>query len=216
MAIKSNEPRKEVNNDFGISPTEFKPIENGGNRWLRITAIIVGIVLMLGAGGTYWFFYHSSPFADNKASSELEIYPQTPNTGSRASDIPLESQTTEEMDRSVRGEGHESVADNNSEASSKFFMPPSGAQSQKGKVMKIDAPQGKYYVIIASFIDNALATDYAEQLANKGVHPMILEPKNKEYYFRVAIEQGNNYADTNEKSEALKASYGTDIWVIKY
>ena len=80
MATQANQPQRETNNDFGLPKAEFKPIEPGGsNRWLKITAIIVGIVFIIGAGIVYWLFQRSSPTTNNFMSNTLKNYQEVEN-----------------------------------------------------------------------------------------------------------------------------------------
>ena len=86
----------------------------------------------------------------------------------------------------------------------------------RGTITRINTPQGLYYVVVGSFIDEDLASDYANKLAQQGVDVMHITPPQGQYYFRVAIKQTNTFRDAYEKAAILKATYGADIWVMKY
>jgi len=53
-------------------------------------------------------------------------------------------------------------------------------------------------------------------LAQKGVNTILIAPPQGQYFSRVAIEQMDTFHEANEKVAALKAEYGTDIWVMRY
>jgi len=93
---------------------------------------------------------------------------------------------------------------------------PQAAQPEEGAITSINTPRGCYYVIVGSFIDGDLASDYAHRLAQQGIEVMLIAPPQGQYYFRVAIEQEDTFRDAYAKAEALKAVYGTDTWVMKY
>ncbi|MHB9147270.1 MAG: SPOR domain-containing protein [Candidatus Amoebophilus sp.] len=66
MAVDTNKPQSENNNDFGLPKAEFKPIESTGNsQWLKITIIIAGIVLIIGVGIVFWLFQRPSSNTKN-------------------------------------------------------------------------------------------------------------------------------------------------------
>ena len=201
MAKKANEPRQEAN-DFGLPQAEFKPIEHSSNNWLIITAAVVGLVLLLGGGAIYWFFFHTTPADPPSLEQEQEQF--TPNADMDFVESEPEEESAVEHDAEQDDKHAQSLPE------------PSETHPSKGVVTKITTPQGLYYVIVGSFIDNYLAEDYAKQLAKKGESAMILFPKAGKNYFRVAVIQQNTFAEANEAAEALKAKYGPHTWVLKY
>ena len=88
--------------------------------------------------------------------------------------------------------------------------------SEKGTITKINAPQGCHYVIVKSFIDEDLASDYADRLAQQGVDVMLIAPIQDKLFFNIAVEQADTPHEANEKVAALTATYGKDIWVMQY
>jgi len=85
-----------------------------------------------------------------------------------------------------------------------------------GQVVQLSQPTGRYYVIIASFIDDDLAMDYGNKLAKQGVGSTILNPKTNKGFFRLAVADFVNLKDAALEAERLKSTYGQDVWVIKY
>lgn len=210
MATQANQPQRETNNDFGLPKAEFKPIEPGGsNRWLKITAIIVGIVFIIGAGIVYWLFQRSSPTTNNFMSNTLKNYQEVENfpddelkeTDKMSDDFIDNLRSEEPGTEKPAPEEHTKLAEVTTEVAS---------------ITRVSAPQSLYYVVLASYIDVDLAMDYAEQLAKQGAHVKLIEPQKGQHFFRVAIEQGATFQEASEKAKELKSSYGTQIWVLKY
>ena len=219
MSKQANQPREEKNRDFGLPQAEFKPIADKGKKWLKVTAIIVGIVLFIGAGVVYWFFSHAPAAEPSEEAYPMheEYESEVPNAdvdfieddASATHQAPVEAKQdtqTHELDKELEA----------LEEDTKAFNPPTTAKPEKGTITKINTPQGRYYVIVGSFIDDDLASDYANQLANQGVEVMLIAPPQGKHFFHVAVDQEDSAYDANEKAAALKATYGQDIWVMKY
>lgn len=85
-----------------------------------------------------------------------------------------------------------------------------------GEVTQLSSPTGRYYVIIASFIDDDLAMDYGKKLAKQGVGTSLLYPKSEKGFYRLAVADFTSLKEATLKSEELKSTYGNDVWVIRY
>jgi len=68
--------------------------------------------------------------------------------------------------------------------------PPERESTPKaiGAISEISQPLDKYYLILASFLDNDLAFDYAEKLALSESNVIIIPPFNTSKFTRVALE----------------------------
>jgi hypothetical protein len=218
MPTKTNQPQQEKNKDFGLPQVEFKPIEAGGGTWLKITAIIVGLVLLIGASFVYWFFYHAPAYNLSMGSrpmpEEQESKAQKNEVGSIDDDESAKhpaigqgaraSKLTKAMETLEGGEDTKKISASHA------------TKPERGTMTRINTPRGCYYIVVGSFIDDDLASDYANKLVQQGVDVMLIAPPQGQYYFRIAIKQANTFRDAHEKVEVLKAMYGTDIWVMKY
>ncbi|MEM7055865.1 MAG: SPOR domain-containing protein [Bacteroidota bacterium] len=210
MAIQANQSQRETNNNFGLPKAEFKPIEPGGsNRWLKITAITVGVVFIIGAGTVYWLFRCSSPTTNNLTTNTLKSDQEIENSVDNELKEPdekeedfMENVSSEEVDTEKSApKEHTDLAE---------------AGTKPGYITKVSAPHGLYYVIVASYIDADLAMDYAKQLAKQGAHIELIEPQKGKHFFRVAIEQGTTFQEASEKAEKLQSSCGVQTWIIKH
>ena len=84
-----------------------------------------------------------------------------------------------------------------------------------GEYQVLTSRTGAYYIVIASFVDEDLATDWCKILQEKGVSTNVLSPSGKGF-FRVGLGGYDSFSDANAELGNYKAEYGEDIWVVKY
>ena len=219
MTTKTNQPQQKKDKDFGLPQVEFKPIAARGRQWFRITIVIVGLVLILGAGVVYWFFYYS-PNADLFIRSTVPV-PEThktkvsdSNTDAIDDHTASKHQVTEQEVQTFKHA--QDLKTLEGAEKQKKLSTPHTIHPSKGTITSINTTGGHYYIVLGSFFDEDLALDYAHRLAQKGVEVTLIAPPPKQYFFRVAIKQGDTFHNAHEKLEALKAVYGPDIWLMKY
>jgi hypothetical protein len=81
----------------------------------------------------------------------------------------------------------------------------------------INAQTGRYYIVLNSFFDGDLASDYANDLADRGVNTIIIEPPGGRGFHRVAIQEDyGNWNAAESRMAELKGTYGEDSWVLRY
>ncbi|WP_421895051.1 SPOR domain-containing protein [Marinoscillum sp.] len=85
-----------------------------------------------------------------------------------------------------------------------------------GEITKFDQATGKTYVIVGSFFDDDLATDYANKLAAEGKSPMVIPPFNDSRFYRVAIAGFDTFKDAQQSLDGYKSEYGSDVWTLRY
>ncbi len=89
-------------------------------------------------------------------------------------------------------------------------------RSAGGTVETVSSATGRFYVLVSSSLDDDLAMDYANKLANEGNYVKVIEhTKDKHSYFGVSLAD----YDTREEAENATASYsgyGEGVWVLKY
>lgn len=83
-------------------------------------------------------------------------------------------------------------------------------------VFEINAPTGRYHVIVASSIDKDLVRDYGNKLAKQGMMCNILAPRGNKKFHRLSVADYVSLNDAAVKSEQLKNTLGEDVWVIRY
>lgn len=207
MEASDNKPQeKDESNDFGLPKAAFKPIERRekSDRRLKILITILGIIFLL--GGVYYLIFQNLP----DKVEDLTAHNSTPEVKF------FDDFATEESDTGV--EGNKPMSKDNpiksmEEPGAKISPPPT---DKKGEITNISAPQGTYFVVVGSFVDRDIGFDYANRLAQQGVHIKFIEPYKKKYFSHVAVDQGSTFHEANSKAVALKSLYGEAVWVLKY
>jgi cytoskeletal protein RodZ len=86
-----------------------------------------------------------------------------------------------------------------------------------GLIETLSERSGRYYVVVASSIDDDLIMDYAKKLSQKGVSSKIIPPFGKTKFSRIAIDVADTYADAQANADSKKGGdYGDAVWVVKY
>ncbi len=87
----------------------------------------------------------------------------------------------------------------------------------EGSIEAINSRTGRYYIVINSFFDEDLAADYAKELGELGINTLVIKPSQRKGFHRVAVrEDFGNWSAAENRMNELKATYGEDIWVLKY
>ena len=86
-----------------------------------------------------------------------------------------------------------------------------------GTIEALSERTGRYYVVVASAIDDDLIRDHAAKLSKAGVTCWIIPPFGKTKFSRLAVDYKDNYTDAQATADGMKGGdYGNDIWVVKY
>lgn len=93
---------------------------------------------------------------------------------------------------------------------------PEPVPVKEAGVFEINAPTGRYHVIVASSIDKDLVHDYGTKLAKQGMTCNILAPIGNRKFHRLSVADYEQLMDAAAESERLKNSLGADVWVIRY
>lgn len=158
--------------------------------WPKVLGILLVLVI---AGGAAWYFISYRP-AQEKARIEKER---------------LELEAQKEKDRLAEAQRLLDL-EAQRKADSLANIPKTGAfEVLTERTMR-------YYVIVASAVDDDLLTDYAKKLSDKGVSSKLIPPFAKYKLYRLAIADGDTFAATQEVANAKKAEYGDALWVLKY
>lgn len=88
--------------------------------------------------------------------------------------------------------------------------------STPGTINALAERTGNTHVIIASFLDEDMAADYANELAAAGKSPSLIPPFGNAKTTRVAISSYPSLADAQVDVETFKAEYGPNVWLLKY
>lgn len=85
-----------------------------------------------------------------------------------------------------------------------------------GTIQMLSDRTGRYYVVIASDIDDDLLMDHAKKLSAKDVSTKIIPPYGKYNFYRLTIDDEDTYASAQSKANDLKGEYGDNLWVLHY
>ena len=85
-----------------------------------------------------------------------------------------------------------------------------------GSISEISQPLDKYYLIVASFLDNDLAFDYAEKLILSGSNVIIILDFHVRYFTRVALLEYETLDKANVGLDKYKDEFDEQLWVLKY
>jgi len=156
MATKTNQSQQEKNKDFGLPREAFKPIESEGGKWFRATAIIVSLVLSVGAGIVYWFFYHT-PAADlliETPPRHEEHEGDTPeaNMDFTEDDVPTTHQYTKENTQASTLANELETPSIEGKRDTKDFKKLHATNLKKGTITEIKVPRGCYYIVVVALL----------------------------------------------------------------
>lgn len=177
----------------GKSEYTYVPEEEAAPVWPKVLGILLVIVLALGAA---WYLIYYRPAQAEKeklAKAKLE----------------QEQKAKAEQDRlaeeqRLRDEAERLRADSIANA------------SKVGVVETLSERTGRYYVVVASAVDDDLLMDYAKKLSGNGVSSKIIPPFAKYKFYRLTIADGDTFASAQEVANSKKSEYGDALWVLKY
>jgi hypothetical protein len=164
--------------------------------WPKVLGVL--LVLLI-AGGAVWYF---------------ALYrPQQLQEEARLKRERLTAQEDARKKEAARLEEQRRLADEQKKAAAAtaVLTPPAGT------IETLSGRQGRYFVVVASSIDGDLIMDYAKKLSAKGVTSHIIPPFGKTKFHRLAVADGDTYANAQATADGMKGGdYGDKIWVIKY
>ena len=172
--------------------------ESDAPMWPKALLIVLGIVLLVGGG--LWYFMYYAPKRDEErrlAAAQLAA-----------------SQEAFRRDK-AKQDSLQAIAD----ARQKHIADSMAAIAAKppiGTIETLADRTGKYYVVVASDVDDDLLMDYAKKLSASGVSSKIIPPHGKVRFFRLTIAEGDTYATAQGTADGMKGDYGDKLWVTKY
>lgn len=166
--------------------------------WQKALLIVLGIVLVV--GGSLWYFMYYKP----KVDEEKRVAMAQQNALQEADRREKARQDSLSLIEAAR---QKRISDSLAAIAAK---PPIGT------IETLEGRTGKYYVVVASDIDDDLLIDYAKKLSTQGVSSKIIPPHGKVRYFRLTIADGDTYASAQSTADGMKGDYGDKLWVTKY
>jgi hypothetical protein len=172
----------------------FNPSDEGSSTAPKVIGVL--IVLLLVAAGA-WFFMVYQP--KKKIEAEKMRQEQLARE-ERARKTELERQADIKRQEDARRRA-DSLAN---------------ATPKVGAIETLSGRTGRYYVVIASDIDDDLILDYAKKLSVKGISSTIIPAHGKVKFFRIAVASGDTYSDAQATADGLKDDYKGGAWVTRY
>ena len=166
---------------------------------LIISFVLIGIIVI--AIAVYWFFFREPP--------QKQIV-QLPETEEVEQPVVVEE---EPVQQETEPETQAVVEETQPAQPEETF-----AYVEEGSFEAINAPTGRYYIVLNSFVDADLAEDYAQSLAREGVDTKIIAPSEaKKGFNRVVLSNEYSTWESAESSLVeLKGIFGESIWVLRY
>jgi hypothetical protein len=162
--------------------------------------VLLVLLLVAVAGGAVWYFMKYRP-EQLRAEAQLQrdrLAAQEKQQKEAAARLEEQRRLEEEQKKAAA-------------ATTTVEAPPAGT------IETLSSRQGRYFVVVASSIDGDLIMDYAKKLSAKGVTSHIIPPYGKTKFHRLAVADGDTYANAQATADGMKGGeYGDKIWVIKY
>lgn len=199
------EPQEEQSySSYESSQQEEKPAEESTYRysayqeessvWPKVLGILLVIVLALGAT---WYFVIYKPKEDARIAQE------------QADAAAREAARKAKEDADRRAELERQAAEQRR-------LDSLAAIPKEGTIETLIERTGRYYVVVASALDQDLLMDYAKKLSDNGVSSKIIPPFGRHKVSRISIAEGDSFDAAQTIANGLKAEYGDGVWVLKY
>ena len=157
--------------------------------------IIILVILLLGGGLAAGYFFYLKP----KQEEEARIQREQEEAEEQAR---LEQMAEEARQDSIRM------------AEEAARMAEEETKQYGGGLNVLTERTGQYYVVVASFIDEDMANDYAEELSEKGESVFLL--KREKNFSRVAVDVAESFNDANQLVQEYKPEFGDGVWVLRF
>ncbi len=195
---------EQVYSNYESSQQEEQPAEESTYRysayqeessiWPKVLGILLVIVLALGAT---WYFVIYQPKEKERIAQE-----EAAAEALRQKAL-LEKQEQDRLAEAAR-------------QAEQQRLDSLAAIPKEGTIETLSDRTGRYYVVVASALDQDLLMDYAKDLSDKGVSSKIIPPFGRHKVSRISIAEGDSFDAAQTIANGLKAEYGDAVWVLKY
>lgn len=175
-------------------PSEYAFEEEPAPVWPKVLGILIIVLLAVGAA---WYFVVYKPKAD-KEKKEL-----ADRAAIRSKHI-ADSTSTANAAAQAKLDAEKRKADSLANV------------SKVGVFEVLTARTGRYYVVVASAVDDDLLVDHAKKLIEKGVSTKLVPPFRKYKFYRLTIADADTFAAAQQLADSKKAEYTDALWVLKY
>lgn len=166
--------------------------------WPKVLLIVLALIVVVGGGLWYFLQYKPQKEEENRIRAAAQAASDAAFRKERARQDSLAAIDNARLKR---------ISD------SLASIPPKPAS---GSIDTLTGRTGRYYVVVASNIDDDLLMDYARKLSASGVSSKLIPPHGSVKFYRLAIAEGDTYATAQSTADGLKGDYGDGLWVTKY
>ena len=180
--------------DNGTEGTGYVPPKPESNAPRIIAALIITVLI----SGAVWYFafYRPEKAAEEKARQEQLAKDEAAKAAA--------AKKKAEEERLAAEKAANDAADADE------------AASKEATFSTISEPTGRYYIVVASFIDVDMASDLGNKLKANGVSSALLAPKGNRKFNRLTLGNYGSFNEAQEEANKLKGEYGDGLWVLKY
>lgn len=230
-SFEKNAPQELEYEDSYEDPKPEKP-ENESSGSVRgpLIIIIVTIVIITAAVLGYWFYLKPIQEINNKYDAAISKADEAFNNkqwdaalgfyreadGIKPEEDYPDAQIAKVMAEKAAAEAK--AAKEEAERKAREAAAKAAEEAKKpaiGTIETINSATGKYYVIVASNIDDDLAMDYAKRLSKQGVSVKILSPLGNKKFHRVSIATHDTFAEAQDHANELKGQYNA-VWAARH
>lgn len=174
----------------------YSPPEEKSNAPV-IIGIVIALVVVVSASLIY--FYYWKPKAEKARQEQL--------AKEKAAQLKKEADARVALERQAEEARQKHIADS---------IAAANATPAAGAIETLSERTRRYYVVVASAIDDDLIMDKAKKLSAGGVGTKIIPPFGKYKFYRLAIGDYDSFATAQSNADAAKENYGDAVWVLKY
>lgn len=175
-------------------PVDYAFEEETAPVWPKVLGILIVVLLAVGAA---WYFVVYKPNKDKQELAEREAARKQHIADSIAT---ARANAAEQ----ARLDAEKRKADSLANA------------SKVGVFEVLTERTGRYYVVVASAVDDDLLIDHAKKLGAKGVGTKLIPPFRKYKFYRLTIADADTFAAAQQLADSKKAEYTDALWVLKY
>ncbi len=224
ISLKQEEEKNEFQSaDEATLPPTYKPYADDDSKSGFAKVIIFGAIGFALVGFIFYYFFtqdigtekaHNAA-AHKEASAQKTTKPKSTAKATTSKNTDGAKATTSSSAGDAAKKAESSAKSTGSKAP-EAKKPAKAATVPAGEIVEIQQKTGRSYIIIGSFVDQDLANDYAKELTAAGSGVKVIFPYGKSKRYRVSIADFDTYGDAQSQMETYKATYGPDIWALKY
>ncbi len=90
------------------------------------------------------------------------------------------------------------------------------ADSESEAIGASSAKNGRYFVIVGSFLKKENAYKFRNKIAKSGGHVTVIEPSSGSGFYKVAFDDFDNKEDALRMKDELGDDFGSSVWVMSF